>query len=246
MIKGLYTSALGLAVQNRRQEVAANNLANSNSVGYKKEVVLAGSFPNMLVQRLQDPATPGKAPVVGGLSLGVRIDDVATDYSRGILRESTNPLEMALRSDGYFVINTPSGERYTRNGEFKVDATGRLVTSDGYPVMGQAGELLLEQGDIQVSEDGRIYSGGKEVDRLRIVSFADTVVKEGSSLFRGDDPQELDNPLIAQGFIEESNASAIEEMIGMISVMRAYESSQKLIQIQDNTLEKAVNEVGRV
>jgi len=246
LIKGLYTSALGLAVQNRRQEIAANNLANSNTVGYKKEAVIAKSFPNMLVQRLQDPVTPHEAPVVGGLSLGVRIADVVTDHSRGILRESTNPLEMALRSEGYFVVNTPMGERYTRSGEFKVDSEGRLVTSDGYPVMGQSGELVLENGDIRVSEDGLVFSGDQEVDKLRIVTFANTVIKEGSSLFQGEDPQDLDNPLIAQGFVEESNSSAIEEMIGMISVMRPYESNQKLIQIQDSNLDKAVNEVGRV
>lgn len=247
MLKGLYTSALGLAVQNRRQEVAANNLANSNTIGFKKEAVIASSFPDMLIQRLNDPASQeGKAPVVGKLSMGVRLDEVVTDYSRGILRESTNPLEMALRSDGYFVVATPMGERYTRSGEFKVDTEGRLVTSDGYPVLGQNGEMTLASGDIKVSEEGVISSGGKEIDKLRIVNFNSTIIKEGSSLFQGEDPQDVENPLVAQGFVEGSNANSLEEMIGMISVNRAYESNQKLIQIQDSTLDKAVNEVGRV
>lgn len=246
MLKGLYTSALGLAVQNRRQEVVANNLANSNTVGYKKETVIASAFPNMLIQRLNDPATPNEAPVVGNLSMGVRIDDVVTDHSRGIVRESGNPLEMALRSEGYFVINTPMGERYTRSGEFKLDAEGRLVTSDGYPVMGQSGEIVIKDGNVQVSEEGVIYSAGKEVGKLRIVTLGGNIIKEGSSLFRGEDPQEVEKPLVAQGFVEDSNANALEEMVTMISVLRAYESNQKLIQIQDSTLEKAVNEVGRV
>ncbi len=245
MIKGLYTSALGLAVQNKRQEAVANNLSNANTVGYKKDTVIAGAFPDMLVRLLKDSANP-KAPVVGNLSMGVRVEDIVTDHSKGVIRESGNPYEMALQSEGYFVISTPFGERYTRSGEFKLDAEGRLVTSDGYPVMGQNGEIVLTGNDVVVAEDGLIFCDGKEVDRFRIVTLGGEVIKEGSSLLRATETQELDNPVIAQGFLEESNANALEEMVNMITVMRAYESNQKLVQIQDSTLDKAVNEVGRV
>lgn len=246
MLKGLYTSALGLAVLEKRQEVGANNLVNSNTVGYKKETVIAGAFPNMLVRRLNDPAVPNEAPLVGNLSMGVRLAGIVTDYSRGVLRESSNPMEIALAGEGYFVVATPMGERYTRSGEFKVDTEGKLVTSDGYPILGQSGEITIDGGDIKISEEGLVFSSGKEVDRLRVVTFNTALIKEGSALFRGQDPQDVEHPSVVQGFVEESNAVAIEEMIGMITVMRAYESNQKLIQIQDSTLEKAVNEVGRV
>lgn len=247
MIRGLYTSALGLAVQYKRQEVASNNLANINTIGYKKESVLAKSFPEMLIHRLNDPAVPpGEAPFVGRIATGVQLDGIVTDYSKGIIRETGSPLDLALKSGGYFTINTPMGERYTRNGQFQIDDTGRIVTADGYPLMGQNGEIVVNGGLLSVSEEGTLYSNGKAIDSLRIVGFSETIIKEGSSLFQGDNPQEIATPMVIQGFVEDSNASPIEEMVNMINVMRAYESNQKVLQIQDSTLEKAANEVGRL
>lgn len=244
MIKGLYTSAMGLAVQEKRQEVITNNLVNANTVGYKKETVVSQAFPNMLIRLLNDPANPD-APIVGNLNMGTRIDDIVIDHSSGIVRESGDQYEMALQGEGYFVVATPAGERYTRNGQFKVDPEGRLVTSDGYPVMGLNGEINLAGGSIQVSADGLISSNGQEIDRFRIVALDGEIIKEGSSLFRGTDAREVERPLVVQGFVEESNTTALEEMVNMINAAKAYESNTKLIQIQDSTLDKAVNEVGR-
>lgn len=247
MLKGLYTSALGLAVLDKRQEVSSNNLANINTIGFKKETVLASSFPSMLIRRLNDPADPpGKAPQLGNLAMGVQLNEVVTDYSRGIHRETDNPSHLALASDGYFTVSTPQGERYTRNGQFEFGPDGRLVTQDGYAVLGQNGEIHVENGDFEVDKLGTVRSGGKEIDRLLIVSLSGSVVKEGSSLFRGENAQELVEPQVVQGFLEDSNASAIEEMVNMINIMRAYETGQKAIQTQDSTLEKTVNEVGRI
>lgn len=247
MLKGIYTSALGMAVLTKRQEASANNLANVNTSGYKKETVVARSFPEMLIYRLHDPAVQGqKPPFVGNLSMGLSIDDIVTDYTAGFYKETGNPLELAIMGEGYFVVDTPQGERYTRNGVFNLSPEGRLVTIDGYPVQGQNGEILVEKGDFSVDESGRVFLNGKLVDKLRIVSFPAPLAKEGSSLFRGEEPVEVENPKIAQGFVEESNVNAIEEMVNMINLMRAYEANQKVIQTEDSTLEKAVNEVGRI
>jgi len=247
MLKGLYTSALGLAAVNKQQEVSANNLSNANTVGYKKEAVMLRSFPSMLIKRLHDPAAPGdKPPVVGTLSMGIQISDIVTDYSKGTYRDTNNPFQLALMSEGYFTVNTPRGERYTRNGDFKLSPDGVLVTTDGYPVLGMNGEIQLANDDFIVDQWGRVFSGGLEIDQLRIVVFDQPIIKEGSSLFNGENPQEMAVAQVAQGFLEDSNADAINEMVNMINIMRAYEANQKVIQTQDSTLDKTVNEVGRL
>jgi flagellar basal-body rod protein FlgF len=247
MIKGLYTSALGLSVLNKQQEVTTNNLANAQTAGYKKDVLVAESFPEMLLYRLNAPEDCGKTPPqVGSVSLGVKINDVFTDHSTGTRRTSENPLALALAEEGYFTVNTPQGERYTRKGDFTLDDQGRIVSAEGYPLMGERGEIIVRGSDVQVDQQGCIYSEGIEIDRLKIVNFSTPLIKEGSSLFRGENPQEIVNPVIVQGAVEESNVQPVAEMVNMITTMRAYEANQKVIQTIDTTLDKAVNDVGRV
>jgi flagellar basal-body rod protein FlgF len=246
VIKGLYTSALGLSALNVQQEVTANNLANANTPGYKKDVMVSASFPEMLLYRLNDPEAKGKSPQVGKVAMGVGVEGVHTDYSAGLKRQSDNPLALAIEGEGYFTVNTPQGERFTKNGEFNLDAEGRLVSQDGCVLLGQKGEITAKNGDLQVDREGRVYSGGTEVDRLKIVSFTTPLTKEGASLFRGENPSEVGSPVIYQGFVEESNVSTVDEMINMIQVMRSYEANQKVVQTIDGTLDKAANEVGRV
>jgi flagellar basal-body rod protein FlgF len=246
VIKGLYTSAQGLAALNRQHEATANNLANANTSGYKRDRMVSTSFPEMLFYRLNDPAQNGKDIPVGNISMGVRTGEVFTDYSGGAKRQSDNPLAVAIEGDGFFVVNTPQGERYTKNGEFNVDATGRVITHDGHFLQGQKGDIVLTNPDFQVDRQGRVFSNGAEIDRLRIVSFTTPLTKEGSSLFAGENPVEMAQPVLCQGYVEESNVQPVEEMIKMIEVMRSYEANQKVMQTIDGTLDKAVNEVGRV
>ena len=236
MLKGLYTSALSLAVLNRKQEASANNLANVNTNGYKKETVVSASFPDMLCYRLDDPPVSGNLPpVVGKLAMGVQLTDIVTDYSRGTLVPTENQLQFALNGDGYFAIMTPAGERYTRNGEFNLSTDGVLSTIDGFPVLGRNGEIIVTEGEL---------SG--VIDSLRVVTFSGPLNKEGASLFAAENPEEVERPDIMQGCVEQSNADAITEMVNMIEIMRAYEANQKVLQTHDSTLEKAVNDIGRV
>lgn len=246
MLKGLYTSAQGLSVLTRQHEVTTNNLANANTVGYKKDYMVAASFPEMLLYRLNDPETQGRDNPVGNIAMGVKVENVCTDYSNGAKRASDNPLAVAIEGDGFFVVNTPQGERYTKNGEFGMDAEGRVITQDGYTLQGQKGEIKTANSDFQVDREGRVYSNGVEIDRLRIASFTTPLTKEGSSLFKGDNPTEIARPVLRQGFVEDSNVQPVAEMINMIEVMRSYEANQKVLQTIDGTLDKAVNEVGRV
>jgi flagellar basal-body rod protein FlgG len=245
MLKGLYTSALGLSALSKEQEVVSNNLANANTLGYKKDRVITSSFNDMLLYRLKDPALAGEYPPrVGYVSTGVKITDIVTDYSTGVEDDAGNPQSLALLDDGYFTVNTPQGERYTRNGDFRIDSEGLLVTDDGYPVQWQNGDIQVSAG-FTVSENGDILVDGKKVDTLRIVNLQNPQ-KEGSSLFKGDNAEDAASSRVAQNFQEESNVNAIEEMTHLITIMRAYEANQKVIQTEDSTLEKAVTEIASV
>ena len=223
-----------------------SNLANMNTSGYKKETIIARSFPEMLLHRINDSGDKGKPPVVGTLTTGLQLDEISIDYTKGVLKETGNPSDLALSGEGYFTVNTPQGERYTRNGVFQPDAEGKLVTADGYPLLGQKGEILVGNNPFTIDSSGKVFVGETELDQLKIVTFTNGGEKQGSSLFNAPDPQELANPKVLQGFMEESNVNPIEEMVNMINIMRAYEANQKVIQTHDSTLDKAVNEVGRI
>lgn len=246
MIRGLYTSALGMGVLRIRQEATANNLANANTIGYKKDTVIAKSFPEMVIHQLQG-SQPGKnnSPYVGTLGTGVQLVDIFTDHSRGTQRQSSSSQSLAIKGEGYLAVSTPQGERYTRNGEIYTDSQGRLTTADGYGVMGQKGEITVK-GEYFLTEDGRIFVNNEEIDRLKIVGFNSPLTKEGSTLFQGENPQDLENPQVVQSFLEESNVSSIEEMNNLIAITRSYEANQKVIQTQDSALEKAVTQIGSV
>jgi flagellar basal-body rod protein FlgG len=141
-------------------------------------------------------------------------------------------------------------EAYTRDGAFALNAGGQLVTKDGYFVMGENGLITLQTDDFNILDDGSIIVNGELVDRLLIRNFenSEALRKVGSNLVeRTEQTQELEfNGIVKQGYVERSNVNAINEMINMITVMRSYEANQKILQAQDGTLEKAVNEIGVV
>jgi flagellar basal-body rod protein FlgG len=250
LLKGIYTTGMGLAMLEKRMETVSNNLANVDTTGYKKDVALAKSFPNMLAFQLEDPLyrwVPWRK-VTGPVNLGVQFDELYTDMSRGILKATEEPLNVAIASeDGYFVLETPQGDRYTRNGEFHLSAEGVLVSSDGNAVQGQNGQITLTDADFLLNEEGYIYdSKGALVDRLRIVSMEGAIKKQGYSLFQCDTVTDVENIRVIQGFLEGPNVNTITEMVNMIAVQRSYEANQKVMQAHDAALEKAVNEVGRL
>ncbi|MGE5416739.1 MAG: flagellar basal-body rod protein FlgF [Acidobacteriota bacterium] len=256
MIRGLYIAASGMMVQQARQDVLANNLANLNTAGFKKDRAIVEQFPEILLKRIGelDESTGEKIPMspvsIGNLGMGSVISQVATDHSTGIPRPTENTNDLAIRSDGYFTIETPQGIRYTRDGSFKLSSEGRLVNTQGYPVMGQNG-YIEPKGSFSVDEKGRVSANGEALDYLKIVHFDDLkqLKKVGDNLFQtpeGQEGQAMDNPEVLQGFLETSNVNAVQEMVDLITVTRAYEVSQKMIQAEDEVLSKTVNEVGRL
>ncbi|MGE5405458.1 MAG: flagellar hook-basal body protein, partial [Candidatus Saccharibacteria bacterium] len=224
--------------------------------GFKKDRAIVEQFPEMLLKRIGelDESTGEKIPMkpvtIGSLGMGAAISQVATDYSTGIPRPTENTNDLAIRSDGYFTIETPDGIRYTRDGSFKLSSDGRLVTTDGYPVMGQNG-YIEPKGTFQVDEKGNVSVNGEALDYLKIVHFDDQKLlkKLGTNLFEaaeGQEGQTMENPEVLQGFLETSNVNAVQEMVDLITVVRAYEVCQKMVQAEDEILSKSVNDVGRL
>ncbi|MEK6538568.1 MAG: flagellar hook-basal body protein, partial [Nitrospirota bacterium] len=174
------------------------------------------------------------------------IDSVFTDFNTGVIRETGNVLDLAIEGDGFFEIDTPDGTRYTRSGNFILDASKTLTTVDGHMVMGDGGPIILEEGKIAVDADGRVSVNGSEVNKVKIVDFEKpyTLTKDQNNMFFGAGEQTAGGYKLLQGAVELSNVNSVKEMAAMISVLRGYESYQKVMTTMDETSAKA-NEVGR-
>jgi len=248
MIRGLYTSASGMMAEMVRNDVTANNLANVNSTGFKKDVALFKSFPEMLVSRINDQkqSDVSQRPVIGSLGTGALVDEVFTSQEQGQLRESSNPFDLAIFGEGFFVVQNQNGNYYTRNGSFTLDGEGYLVNSQGAYVLGQAGPIKITNSDnVVIDTAGNILDGGNKIDTLRTVTITDpaALTKVGDSLFTGGQAAEGTNAQIRQKFIEASNVNPVTEMVNMITISRAYEANQKMITAHDTSLGQAM-EVG--
>lgn len=255
MIRGLYTAATGMNVQMQKMDIISNDLANVNTTGYKKEQVLISSFPEMLARRVNDMQNgqPNDGDI-GKMTLGAKVDDVVTQFVQGSLVKTSGMVDVALHGAGFFTVQTPNGQMYTRDGSFSINAQGNLVTKEGYGVVGQAGpisfgeDFISNGGDIVIRENGEILKDNEVVDTLNIANFQDerSLTKTGDNLYTGGGARIPFEGAMTQGFIEASNVNPVTAMVDMITVSRAYEANQKMIQVHDSLLGKAVNEVGRV
>lgn len=242
MIKGIYNSLAGMLPSVLRQDVVANNLANAATVGYKKDKVF---LKTMLDASLVMQKDANQNPFV------LDAESVATDYSQGGLRSTGNPLDVAIKGQGYFAIETPNGTMYTRAGGFSMNANGDLVDANGYPVQGEGGPITLPPGEVTISENGTVFVDGQEAARLKVVDFEepDALEKVGQNLFKArSGASENDNPntSVMQGFLEDSNVDVVREMVEMIKLQNAYQTSARVLMAQDDSLNKAVNDVGVV
>ena len=243
MIRGIYTSASGMVPTMTRQTVAANNLANVNTTGFKRDRAFIRFMPD-----LDTSLQRGR----GVLSQQAETGEVITDFGQGPLRQTGGELDVAIKGQGFFVVDTPQGTRYTRNGNFMMNANGQLVTAQGFVVQGEGGPIEPGTGEVIIQQNGEILADGDTIDTLMIVDFQQPyrLAKLGNSLFVPLDPADrgtpVEEPSVKQGFLEQANVNIIEEMVNMMQIYRNYESDQRAIRYQDETLSKAVNEVGRV
>ena len=266
MVKGLYTAYTGLINQQNRLDVLTNNLANSATNGFKKEGATAQSFDEMLAIKIKDSSAYNLPVGIGDVSLGVKIGETYTDYGQGPFRVTDNVYDFALDGDGFFAISytNKAGEttvKYTRDGAFVVNRDGYLLTKDGDYVLnpaaaqagnpGPAGYIQVDPNvAIVVDEYGDIYQNGIQVGQIGVVDFADYnfLSKYGENMYdlvEGGQVQDSTAQVI-QGTLEMSNVNVVSEMVEMITVSRAFETNQKIVQTIDSTLEKAVNNIGKV
>lgn len=258
MLKGLYTAYTGMINEQNRLDVLSNNLANASTVGYKKEGTTSQSFDDILTVKIKD-ASVGIRNVqrLGTNNPGVIIGENYTDFSQGSFKITGNTYDLALSGSGFFTIEYASkaGETstvYSRAGQFTLNKDGYLVTQEGDYVLdvNNARIQLDTLKDASIHNNGLIEQDGKAVAQLQITDFADYnyLEKFGESYYKPvEGAAKVDsNADVKSGYLEMSNVQVVSEMVDMISITRAYESNQKIIQTYDKSLEIAVTQLGRV
>ena len=261
MVRGLYTAWTGMVNEQKRLDVISNNMANASTTGYKKQNVTSQSFDDELAVRINDNNrdTTSKYPI-GYMNLGVKIGETYHDFSQGSLRETGNTYDLALSGDGFFTIQTTNkqGEtstKYTRDGSFTVNTEGYLVTKDGDYVLDTNGERIQIPGaqtaqNVVFDQNGNILVDGQQVATLGIAAFENpqALLLYGENMYEATDAAGLQasTAMVNQGYLEMSNTNVVEEMVDMITITRAYEAGRKMIQTVDGSLQKAVNEIGKV
>jgi flagellar basal-body rod protein FlgF len=251
MIYGLWLSAAGLQVNEYRQAVIANNLANVDTAGFKRDLAV---FRERLTESRSGTGRMGLSdPVLDDLSGGTWLNPTATDFSQGPL-EGGGPLDVAMEGDGFFTVQADKEVRYTRDGRFTLTAGGDLVTvAGGYKVLDRSGQPIhlgqIETGEVLVDGGGRIQVDGREAATLGVTDFADRrlLVKAGRDTFDGRYAKPVKaTGVVRQGHYEGSSVEPTTEMVNMIEAARLYQLNATLISLQDGMAGRAVNDVGRV
>ncbi len=266
MLKGLYTAYTGMTEEQRRLDVLTNNLANANTTGYKKEALTNQSFDEMMAIRIKDTSSNTYATDIGYMSLGTKIGQTYTDWAMGGFKNTENTYDLAIGGNGFFAIEytNKAGEtsiKYTRDGNFTVDIEGYLRTCDGDYVLNVNGAQNSQYGPgnrvqldpnqgVYINGLGEIIQDGETVSQVGLVDFEnyDFLEKYGENLYDTIDGATMIDTTaeINQGYLETSNVNTVQEMVEMITIQRAYEAGQKIIQTMDSTLDKAVNQVGKL
>ena len=264
MVKGLYTAHTGMVNEMKRMDVLANNLANSDTYGFKKEVTTSHSFKNELAIKIKDTSNYGLHKNLGSMTYGVHLGETYTDWDEGSFKVTDNPTDLAIGGKGFFAVafTDKSGQtsvKYTRAGAFKVNADGYLVTADGDHVLNATAALSGDGGEanwvkvdpnekFSVNSLGYITQNNQLVGTIGVVDVDnyDYIEKYGENLYNLTAGGNIIASEIEQGALETSNVNVVNEMVNMITIQRAYEAGQKVITSIDETLDKAVNNVGRV
>jgi flagellar basal-body rod protein FlgF len=229
-----------IATLRRELSIVANNVANMNTTGYKSEHMMFMEHP---------VRSRGGERIMGDRISYVRDISTVRDQSEGSFRETGNPLDMAIHGEGYFVVQTENGERYTRNGRFQLDDAGQLVTQEGDPVLSDGGQPFFfapGDSDIQLTRDGTLSTRNGPLGRLRLVAFDNPhELKEVSGgLFTSDvPPVDAEQRDVVQNMLESSNVEPIIEMSRLIDVNRNYKQVQKMIDAEDERMKKMIREL---
>ncbi|MFB1082124.1 flagellar hook-basal body protein [Jeotgalibacillus sp. JSM ZJ347] len=278
MFRGFYTVATGMLAQQRKTEMLTNNMSNVNTPGFKADQASMRAFPEMLLSSLGDSRVPTENGMsstrmtpVGGLNTGVYMQEAVPLFTQGDLRETGLATDLAILQGNlpvneetgvpgalFFTLENEDGtDRYTRNGNFALDADGFLTTPGGHYVLDENGARIeLENDRFEVTDAGQIVQNGANIARVGVAYSDDprALVKEGDELYRApegtvyDSAYEVANAgfTINQGSLERSNVDSARTMTDLMTAYRSFEANQKVLQAYDRSMEKAVNEVGRL
>lgn len=272
MVRGLYTAASGALVAQSQIDNVSNNLANINASGFKQTLLQVQSAPSQDIYRIQtDPgqvtgrAVPGKpvAPYVGTLGTGSEVYDTPADFAQGPMQSTGNKLDFALNgANEFFTVLTPQGVRYTRDGQFTVDANAQLVTTDGNLVLGQNNAPITFQrtlGPAAVAPDGTISQGAATgqsgtanqiVGKLQITTFGNLTAlrPEGDTNFYDTgnaQPAATQAASVQQGFLEQSNGNVVRSMVDLITAERWFDANSTMMKAQDELTNQAITNVAK-
>jgi len=260
MLRGLYAAANAMRFRANEVETVANNIANVTTDGYKRDRIAVRSFGDMLVSRIESAPEENQRlrsipPMVGVMNLGGPIGETEfIDFSQGTPRVTGNPLDLYIQGPGFFVVNTPNGERYTRSGSFTLDGEGRLLTQSGLEVQDSNRNPIhiTSAAPLSIGQNGEMTQDGIPLARVRIVEFPDLAAleKEGGTLFNPIDPNtspvEAVSSAVEQGSIESSNVNAINSLVRLIAAQRAYEAAARAVDMFNNSLSRVSGEIGRI
>ena len=256
MIRGLYTSVSGLITLQNEQETVTNNIANVNNNGFKASVLTKQNFKDVLIANRQKVV--GNKYVqneIGNLSLGVMTDDVKNIFTQGSFKATDNMTDFGIDGRGFFVAQNGNRQVYTRDGNFKINNQGYLITSDGSNVLGRnlATDAIepIYIGNNEFSLDGENnidINGAGTTHKLLTADFEDYNSLEvlGENYITDNPPIYDAQVKVRQFVVENSNVDATEQMTKLIEIKRQFETNQKFVKMQDETLEKAANQIGRV
>lgn len=263
MIRGIYTSASGMIQGQKRLDVAANNLANVTTPGFKEKTPVSKAYPNKEIYRTGDNkqelpmGTIDRPEHIGSMNTGVASDGTYTDFSQKSTRKTQNPLDFAIEGEGFFNVERGNGDRaYTRNGSFRINSEQELVTSGGHRVLGEDGPISVPENTTEISStsDGTIVDSDNQVlGRLQITQFENLqkLRNLGENFYR----QGPNNPIVdqgdmqpytvRQGELEQSNTKAIKHVVKMIEINRLYSMEGSLLKKQSKSLGQALKTVAK-
>lgn len=246
MIRGIYTAAMGMLLDMSKVDTTANNLANIETVGYKKDKLTFRAYQDRAIYALPDRRHP-----IGNLTYSAVLDDVYLDTSQGIIQQTGNLLDLAIDSDGYFALQGENATYYTRAGNFRLDAQGYIVNPDGLRLLDENNQPIQFQDGYNIDQDGYVKDRFNNiVTRISVYAFENSsnLRKIGYTLFEPTDESGeavvAENFRILPGYVELSNVNALMEMTKLIEAQRHFEISQKVVVVEDEMLAKLTSQVG--
>lgn len=230
---------------------SSNNISNSDTPGYKKSNTQSISFTNILSDEMAK-IVPNAAEIyntgTNTFNPGIYVDEVTKNFSQGNLVQTSNPLDIAIQGGGFFTVSAPSGTAYMRSTSMTVDKSGYLVTAAGDRLQGTKGQVYIGSGDFDILDDGTVVSGGKAVNRLKIVDFSnkESMTEVGNGTLSAGGGYIPVEGTVMQGFIESSNVDLTEEMTDLIEISKKFQTNQKLIQMLDEINGLSSNRIGKL